>query len=242
MPKTLSCDYVFDVLTRQPFPSGGEDDAAVEQHIHACHECRRLAEALRPAVDLLHESIQPSPHSSSAPSISAETNRIVASAALPCYRGSADESRISELMRQINAEAASDHDSVAAATRATELHERQTSRGSLWNVMGLAGLAVGLLLGFGMAQRSDSGLGFGSQDARQSLIQSGTPESCVTAVGLVSDTSADTRGNETLLAAACCTRCHNGTDDGTDSGLSMGITGGDKFGSLSDSCRVCHVQ
>lgn len=53
----LSCDQVFDVLTRGPFPTGEPGDEAVEHHLRACHDCRRLAEALRPAVELLHEAI-----------------------------------------------------------------------------------------------------------------------------------------------------------------------------------------
>ncbi len=53
----LNCDQVFDVLTRGPFPSGEPSDEGVEHHLQACHECRRLAEALRPAVALLHEAV-----------------------------------------------------------------------------------------------------------------------------------------------------------------------------------------
>jgi hypothetical protein len=53
----LNCDQVFDVLTRGPFPTGAPDDEAVEHHLRACHECRQLAEALRPAVSLLHEAV-----------------------------------------------------------------------------------------------------------------------------------------------------------------------------------------
>lgn len=56
MKLLLDCDDVFDRLTRGPFPSGATDDAAVESHLCACHECRELAEALRPAVNLLHEA------------------------------------------------------------------------------------------------------------------------------------------------------------------------------------------
>lgn len=53
----LNCDQVFDVLTRGPFPTGAPDDEGVEHHLRACHECRQLAEALRPAVSLLHEAV-----------------------------------------------------------------------------------------------------------------------------------------------------------------------------------------
>ncbi|MDP6448234.1 MAG: hypothetical protein QF805_30860, partial [Pirellulaceae bacterium] len=57
MKTTVSCDLVFDVLTRGPFPTGHADDALVEQHLATCHECRNLADALRPAVDLFHECL-----------------------------------------------------------------------------------------------------------------------------------------------------------------------------------------
>ncbi len=60
MPKLLmNCDQIFDVLTRGPFPTGDASDASVEHHLRACHECRALAEALQPAVELLHEAISP---------------------------------------------------------------------------------------------------------------------------------------------------------------------------------------
>jgi hypothetical protein len=60
MPKLLmNCDQVFDVLTRGPFPTGAASDAAVEHHLRCCHDCRELAEALQPAVELLHEAIAP---------------------------------------------------------------------------------------------------------------------------------------------------------------------------------------
>jgi len=53
----MNCDYVFDILTRGPFPAGRADDTAVERHLAACHGCRELAEALRPAVAILHEAV-----------------------------------------------------------------------------------------------------------------------------------------------------------------------------------------
>jgi hypothetical protein len=53
----LNCDQVFEVLTRGPFPTGDASDESVEHHLRACHECRQLAEALRPAVAVLHEAV-----------------------------------------------------------------------------------------------------------------------------------------------------------------------------------------
>jgi hypothetical protein len=57
MKTLLSCDQVFETLTRGPFPTGGSDDEGVELHLAGCHECRCLAEALRPAATLFHESL-----------------------------------------------------------------------------------------------------------------------------------------------------------------------------------------
>lgn len=57
MHASLNCDQVFDVLTQGPFPRGESDDIHVEMHLRCCHECRCLAEALRPAVGVLHESL-----------------------------------------------------------------------------------------------------------------------------------------------------------------------------------------
>ena len=53
----MNCDQVFDILTRGPFPAGEPSDETVEWHLEGCGDCGRLAEALRPAMELLHESI-----------------------------------------------------------------------------------------------------------------------------------------------------------------------------------------
>lgn len=57
MKLLIDCDEVFDILTRGPFPSGSESDPAVEHHLRCCHDCRQLAEALRPAVAMFHECL-----------------------------------------------------------------------------------------------------------------------------------------------------------------------------------------
>ena len=53
----MNCDQVFDVLTRGPFPTGDQSDIAVEEHLSQCVECARLAEALRPAIELFEEAV-----------------------------------------------------------------------------------------------------------------------------------------------------------------------------------------
>ena len=55
----MNCDRVFDILTRGPFPTGDPTDEQVERHLAACHDCRRLSEALRPAVEMFHEALTP---------------------------------------------------------------------------------------------------------------------------------------------------------------------------------------
>jgi len=55
----MTCDDVFDALTRGPFPSGGWDDEPVEEHLAHCPACRRLATALQPALELFQEAIGP---------------------------------------------------------------------------------------------------------------------------------------------------------------------------------------
>lgn len=53
----MDCDRVFDILTRGPFPTGHASDHQVEAHLAQCFDCYRLAEALRPAIELFEESI-----------------------------------------------------------------------------------------------------------------------------------------------------------------------------------------
>lgn len=55
----IHCDEVFDILTRGPFPTGAPSDGIVENHLGHCDECRRLADALRPALELLQEAVTP---------------------------------------------------------------------------------------------------------------------------------------------------------------------------------------
>ncbi len=54
----MTCDDVFDMLTRGPFPSGAASDELVEDHLSSCDDCRRLAAALQPAVNLLREVVE----------------------------------------------------------------------------------------------------------------------------------------------------------------------------------------
>jgi len=55
MHSTINCEHVFDVLTRGPVSLNEEPE--VREHLCHCSDCRRLAEAFRPAVGLIHEAL-----------------------------------------------------------------------------------------------------------------------------------------------------------------------------------------
>ena len=55
----MDCDQVFMILTRGPFPAGDPWDDEVEDHLEICSDCWRLAEALRPAVEVFQEAVPP---------------------------------------------------------------------------------------------------------------------------------------------------------------------------------------
>ncbi|MEX0613616.1 MAG: hypothetical protein WD738_21960 [Pirellulales bacterium] len=55
----MDCDQVFKILTSGPFPTGEPWDEQVEAHLETCAECWRLAEALRPALEVFQEAVPP---------------------------------------------------------------------------------------------------------------------------------------------------------------------------------------
>jgi hypothetical protein len=55
----MDCDRVFMILTRGPFPTGEPWDEQVEAHLESCSECWRIAEALRPALEVFQEAVPP---------------------------------------------------------------------------------------------------------------------------------------------------------------------------------------
>jgi hypothetical protein len=47
------------ILTRGPFPTGEPWDEEVETHLETCSDCWRLADALRPALEVFQEAVPP---------------------------------------------------------------------------------------------------------------------------------------------------------------------------------------
>lgn len=53
----MDCDQAFATLTRGPVTGNARGDADLFEHLARCPSCAKLAEALRPAPDVFHESI-----------------------------------------------------------------------------------------------------------------------------------------------------------------------------------------
>jgi len=120
----MKCDQVFEVLTRGPFPSGSSDDANVELHLEACHDCRQLADALRPAADMFHEAMPHNEHDD-----------------LPGYQGSLRESETQPLPSAV----AMMLDRPPAETSATcQRHRKVTPERSSWRLTAACLLALAI--------------------------------------------------------------------------------------------------
>jgi len=263
----LNCDQVFDVLTRGPFPTGQPEDEAVERHLWACHECRQLAEALRPAVALLHEAM--------------ETDE---STALPEYQGALPWKR-PERRRRLSmarlaasntaAEGAGSGDPRRTRTRDAERRGRAFPRGAWERGMARAPavramrvvaasllvFALGALL-FAVASAPDRSLTAGSQGAFSApVIADHAVHAGPTAKGLLTlaalklpqncipdfhrPLSADDAAEiaraidaGSLARLRCCTECHHaGTSDHADAGQSASTR---LIAVAEQNCQVCH--
>ena len=219
----MNCDQVFDILTRGPFPSGDESDAAVERHLAACHDCRQLAEALRPAVDLWHESL------------AADENDC-----LPGYRGALlrpAEQRISLAVAE----------AIEVLPRRRRRVEKSNSRRLTdWRpglfrlaagVMLAASLVVLLLSVVGTGGMSGGGAGDGAIPTTTTAFEPGSSGRQLLASLRIEESHwyrTDARLGGQAKTVHCCTRCH-----------AQGSTAAapllqNQFARLQSSCRACH--
>jgi hypothetical protein len=244
----LNCDQVFEVLTRGPFPTGEPEDDAVERHLRACHECRRLAEALRPAVALLHEAI--------------ETDEATA---LPEYQGALPWKRPDRLRRLSMARLAaareqpaeSDARPIRLAPSAVDLALRSapTVRAMRVVAASLLVFALGALL-FAIAWAPNRRLTWDSDLAFDSpAVVNRAPPGMPTAKGLLTlaslklpptcvpnshrPVSADDAGaiaaaidNGSLATLRCCTECHHAGTAQPSSTRLIAIA--------EQNCQLCH--
>lgn len=189
--KTVDCDQVFDVLTRGPFPTGESSDFAVERHLACCHECRSLAEALRPAIELFHETIEP------------EAGRD-----LPGYHGGLEPLSSPGLVQTIAA--AIEADIMTATSCARKV---APAKQAWWEVLAqgpyrhVAAVACGALLALGLwSLGTPTGANWGTGDrsvARYSPSDAGL-------IHLASLNLSQTcfPSGEASHARHCCTECH----------------------------------
>jgi hypothetical protein len=241
MKLLIDCNEVFDILTRGPFPSGGEHDQAVEHHLRSCHDCRQLAEALRPAVELFHESL----------TAQEATN-------LPEYHGRVaplDQPVFRSLPRDISEvryESAA-HDRSFAPRRPV----REPVRGSRAALLmqGLIGMAltaaiVLTVISLGASVRNmtrspgrSSNQGLVAQpvvsgaEAARRLLSLQLPGECL--LDKLRETASSGRSLEQQIAQAweerkldCCTHCHDSNQPRLKSGLLVAT--------LVSNCAICH--
>lgn len=224
----MHCDQVFDILTQGPFPTGEPIDAQVERHIACCHECWQMAEALRPAVDLFHESI-------------VEFDQVP----LPEYRGQAGDISVATLPEAVN-----------ACLNSTELHSRvkapsrlRTSSSFLRQSFYIAAASLAIfgliLLGIAAVPDSKSALNQMTADGQVSkektldqtagIALAQLSEACFQDVGRRAGSVTPAHHSASVSKSVqCCTLCHNAANrDGPKI---------DTIAMLDKSCSGCHVR
>jgi hypothetical protein len=241
MKLLIDCNEVFDVLTRGPFPSGDDHDEAVEHHLRSCHDCRQLAEALRPAVELFHECL--SEHEA---------------AELPEYHGEVvplDRPLFRALPRNL-AEVRFDPEAservLGTASYAAKRAEANSSRSALL-VQGLIGMAltaaiVLTVISLGASVRNmqrppgvERSIAMqpvlsGSEAARR-LLSLQLPANCF--MEKLRDSATTSHSIEQQIALAweqrsldCCTKCHGANSAILKSPLLVAT--------LMNNCAICH--
>jgi len=228
--RPMNCDQVFDILTRGPFPTGTSCDEPVEAHLNACPQCHRLAEALRPALELFQEAVDP------------EESRD-----LPGYWTGAATERQQAILSY-----ATDFESRRAAPRAPVrqalgAHKARLSALIAWRMAAM--LALGVTLGSLVSDRvAFNGftwppLGVNAaapivprpDQPRLTLIElAALPAACFR--NQSDDAARISLGAGQLpssaeLASLCCTGCHNSTADAVPRVATVKV---------AQSCQLCH--
>lgn len=235
MKLLVSCDQVFDVLTRGPFPAGQDSDEAVELHLRACHECRQLAEALQPAVALLHEAM-PCDEGTSLPTYQGEL-----------FAPPATQSRVRSLPEIIvNQRAEQRREAERYWSRgAKKLHvaARLVAAGSLIGSLSLLVWSLGLLLNNLQREPLPTATP-GAFTARHQPTAAGLatlaalhlPQVCFPGEASGADATeaaaAFSPQPRATVAHVCCTRCH--------SEASQHKTAVRAIARLEQSCSACH--
>lgn len=220
----IHCDEVFDILTRGPFPTGAPSDGIVESHLNQCDACRQLAEALRPAIELMQEAIGPEESSN-----------------LPRYGGAAADawSETSALKTK----------SVVATHRVRTIIRPSTPVGLPWRsaarfaAAACVGLVVAALLRQvvmqgAMARRGEQAVAAVAHwrlasDARQWVDDISLGDLCRQPVsGLTLAAARPGQAAENALNLACCLGCHAAKGNP--------LLPTERVGAFVQACQACH--
>jgi hypothetical protein len=232
----MNCDLVFEVLTRGPFPSGEPTDASVERHLARCHECRRLAEALRPAVELFHEALADDEDARS----------------LPGYYGAAVAEETSSAAILTAAAWAGRPAMEAPALRSRTRRWRGPQFAAVAQLLGGAGLGAALCLAvaflFTSASRPERNFGVAASqpgllsaraaspdEVRNVLASLQLPLACI---GVDSDRKPASSKDDRLPSHSagellCCTHCHNASESHRPAVSAVALL-------QREACGACH--
>jgi anti-sigma factor RsiW len=219
----IHCDDVFDILTRGPFPTGADSDGVVESHLTRCGECRRLAEALRPAIELFQEAVAP------------EESR-----GLPSYWGnSCDDADLWE-DGEIDLPHARLPRRPEGGTRQCQLPLRSFMQAVPWAAAVLVGIALSNWLSHTDKSPDAALAGLTKprwrleQAPREWLFQRNVPEACYQTSVPSQTIMANLNGGDPSAAVslACCKGCHAET--------SQAPTGSVGTNELLATCVACH--
>ena len=189
----MKCDQVFELLTRAPFPQGADSDMEVEEHILGCHDCRQLAEALRPATELFHEAMLENESSD-----------------LPSYRGqlaSQTEHRVgTALLAPWLADETVASDPQVHSEHAAQIVHKPTNRtrsGRIWGWglgLGLTCLTLGMALTWATLPLNES-----QPQGRIHLANLQLPIACSSPRDQLAQAPI---GVESVKGFFCCSQCH----------------------------------
>jgi len=228
----MNCDQVFDVLTRGPFPTGSDIDQPVERHLAVCHDCRRLAEALRPAVELFHEALS-----------------VEESGSLPAYQSAevgADAVQLSVLIDEALATPLGE-----AAPRTVEKSARRRRLWPRFAAAAMLGAALAMTMHLATlswrpaveaASSESGGSAIGAVVSpyhpdlagQRWLAALKLPQACFERPHNASAPTADADPTEGDFPLACCTHCH-----AADSAVG---TPPKAVATVQRACAVCHVN
>ena len=226
----IHCDEVFEILTRGPFPTGAPSDGIVEAHLHQCDGCRQLAEALRPAIELLQEAIAPEE-----------------SGDLPRYGGAAAEGRspwsdaqtpnVKTRQKLAVRRAGSPLRSIKPAA---EWPWRTTAKIAAAACIGLvmAAMLRQIVAGGGLGTRRSQSIAVAAhwrlqEDGRQWAAEHHLVAACLKPVDNPSLMLATaTKGEGDTLRLACCLGCHAAVHDRLLPAM--------EIGGFVRACQACH--